>query len=208
MKKNTHNGMTIIEMLIAIFIVSVGMLAIIRMFGQTWSLNGYMLEEGQDAIQAAHSVDNIVTKLRRASQSATGAYPLVSGTGTDLVMYIDVNNDGVVERVHYYYDMPDGQIKMGVTEPAGNPASYPNGDQTTTVLVSNVFNTAATPVFYYYNSNYPADTVNNPLAAPVNPVSVSLIKVLLLVNINPVHAPNNIQIESFAELRNINDYQQ
>ena len=200
--------MTLIEMMMAIFIFTLGILGFTYMFGQVWKMNGFTLEEGQDAMKASQAVDNLVVELRRASQSATGAYPLVSGTSTDLVMYVDVDNDGVVERVHYYYDLAHGQLKKGITKPSGSPASYPDGDQTTTVFVDNVFNTATDPIFYYYNSSYPGDAAHNPLSVPINPADVRLIKVLLFINIRPVTAPDNIKVESFAELRNINDYQQ
>jgi hypothetical protein len=63
------------------------------------------------------------------------------------------------------------------------------------------------PVFFYYNKNYPGDTVNNPLATPIGVGDVRLIRVHLLVNIDPVHAPNNINIESFADLRNLKTYE-
>jgi len=208
MLRQVKKGMTLIEMMIAIFIFTMGILGFTYMFGQAWKMNGFTLEEGQDAMKASQAVNNLVVELRRACQSAAGAYPIVSGTETDLVMYVDLNNDGIVERVHYYYNQANGQLMKGVTEPSGNPASYPNGDQTTTVFVDNVFNTGLDPVFYYYNSSYPADTTHNPLATPINPSDVRLIKVSLLINIRPITAPNNIKIESFAELRNINDYQQ
>jgi len=208
MARKNKIGMTLIEMMVAIGIFTMGIAGFSLLFVKSWQMNGFVLEEGQDAIKASRAVDNLVIELRRASQAATGAYPVVSCAGTDLVIYVDADNDGVVERVHYFYDLAHGQLKRGVTRPSGSPASYPSGDQTITVFVDNVFNSAADPVFYYFNANYPGDTTNNPLSNPINPGDVRLIKVALLINMKPVTAPDNIKIESFAELRNINDYQQ
>ena len=80
------------------------------------------------------------------------------------------------------------------------------GDQTTEVFVNYISNTNAQPVFSYYNRDYPSDIINNPLATPVSVENVRLIKIHLLVNIDPINAPNNVNVESFAELRNLNNY--
>jgi hypothetical protein len=49
--------------------------------------------------------------------------------------------------------------------------------------------------------------VNNPLDTPINVEDARLIRVHLFVNIDPVRAPNNINIESFADLRNLKNYE-
>ena len=93
---------------------------------------------------------------------------------------------------------------MGVTNPlATMPVTYPASDDTVSVLANYIVNTDVDPVFYYYNENYPGDAINNPLVTPINVQDVRLIRVHLLMNIDPVRAPNNVNIESFADLRNL-----
>jgi hypothetical protein len=107
--------------------------------------------------------------------------------------------------VHYFLE--GNTLKQGVSEPiAGTPITYPAGDDTVTTLATSVINAANQPVFSYYNKDYPGDTVNNPLETPLAVEEARLIKVHLLMNIDPLKAPDNINIESFAELRNLNDY--
>ena len=74
-------------------------------------------------------------------------------------------------------------------------------------MANYVVNERDNPIFYYYNGNYPGDTVNNPLATPTSPGAIRLIRVHLYVNINPIHAPDNINIESFVTLRNLHVYE-
>ena len=61
-------------------------------------------------------------------------------------------------------------------------------------------------MFSYYNKDYPADTENNPVSTPADVSEIRLIKIFLKINIDPNRAPDNIQQETFVELRNLNDY--
>lgn len=189
----------------AIFILLIGLEGVSLLFVNSWKMNKFVLETGNASLIASRTVNMIVKDVRRARQADNGDYPIESGGNDDLQVYIDIDGDGMTERVHYY--LSNGSIYRGVTKPnATLPVTYPAGDQTTSLLAQYISNTPADPVFYYYNEDYPSDIISNPLAAPISVQDVRLIKVHLLVNIDPVHAPNNINVESFAELRNLNNY--
>ncbi|MBI2439527.1 MAG: hypothetical protein HYV45_02925 [Candidatus Moranbacteria bacterium] len=192
------------EMLIAVGISLIAMEGFTLLFLRSWDNNKFILEEGMASSIASRATNDVVATLRSVRQADNGDFPVESGDDFDLKVYIDIDDDGVVERVHYFLDLANDQFKMGVTNPTGaSPVSYPASDDTVTVLANFIVNENSDPVFYFYNENYPGDTVNNPLATPVAVESVRLIRVHLLVNIDPVHAPNNINIESFADLRNL-----
>jgi hypothetical protein len=74
------------------------------------------------------------------------------------------------------------------------------------VLASNIVNDINTPIFYYYNANYPSDKTHNPLTIPLDTSEIRLIKILLKINIDPNKGPENMEMQSFVELRNLNDY--
>lgn len=197
--------MSLVEMLMAIFILLIGLEGVSLLFVNSWKMNRFVLETGNASLMASRTVSVIVRDIRMARQADNGDYPIESGTDDDLQVYIDIDGDGVTERVHYY--LLNGSFYRGVTEPSATlPISYPAGDQTTSLLAEYISNTPADPVFYYYNDDYPSDLANNPLSTPVSIHQVRLIKVHLLVNIDPIRAPNNINVESFAELRNLNNY--
>lgn len=213
MKKKKHpviqarSGMSLIEAIMAVFIFSVCIAGFTLLFLRSWTTNSFILEEGQTAFLNQRAVDNVVNDIRRARQADNGDYPLEAGDDDSIMFYVDTDGDGTTERVHYFLE--NETLKKGVTEPvAGTPVTYPNGDQSVAVVATAVVNTAADPVFSYYNADYPGDVAHNPIATPIAVENVRLVRVHVLMNIDPEHAPDNLNIESFAELRNLNEYVQ
>lgn len=201
-------GMTLVELLIAIAIMLIATEGFSLLIVKVWDNNKFILEEAMASAAASRATNQIIIQLRGIQQAENGDYPIESADDFDLTIYTDVDDDGVVERVHYFLDQPNDQLKRGVTEPtAAVPPTYPSGDQTVTVMANYVVNESDNPIFYYYNGNYPDDIVNNPLATPTSAGSIRLIQAHLYVNINPIHAPDNINIESFVTLRNLHVYE-
>lgn len=204
-QKKRLKGMSLVEMLMAIFILLIGMEGVTMLLLNSFRNNKFILETGNASLLASRGVNRIVSEVRKVRQADNGDYPVESGDQFDLKVYLDVDSDGTTERVHYY--LSNGVVYRGITEPTATiPITYPNGDQTTEIFVNYISNTNAQPIFYYYNRDYPSDIVNNPLATPVSVENVRLIKIHLLVNIDPINAPNNVNVESFVELRNLNNY--
>lgn len=200
--------MTMIEMMVAIAIMLIAMQGFTFLFIRTFETNKFILEAGLASAAASRATNNVVIQLRGIQQADNGDYPIESADDFDLEVYADYDDDGVIERVHYYLDLDADQFKVGLTNPtAGTPVSYPAGDETVLTLTNYVVNESNDPVFYYYNDDYPGDTTNNPLSTPTSVGNIQLIRVHFLVNIDPVRAPNNINIESFVDLRNLHNYE-
>jgi prepilin-type N-terminal cleavage/methylation domain-containing protein len=203
-KFKTNSGLSLVEMLIAIAIFVIGMVAFTLLFTRGWKSNTFIMEEGQASMAASRGVDSIVGELRRARQGDNGSYPVESADDNDLVVYMDIDHDDATERVHYFLDETNKKVKRGVAEPiAGNPITYPSGDSTVEDVVSYVANSSSEPIFYYYGTGYPASP--DAIAVPVNASQlqdIRLVRVKLLVNLKPGSAPDNIIFES----RNINNY--
>lgn len=192
-------------MIIAIAIFTMAMIGIARLFASTWKMNAYTVEMGQSSMAASRGVDTMIGYIRGARQGDDGSYPVVSAKDQDLVIFSDYNKDGITERLHFY--LSSGKLMMGVTNPSsGMPKTYPAGDGQIITIANYIVNNSSTPIFYYYNNNYPGDTTNNPVPTPALVANVRLIKVYLQVNIVPNRAPDNIQMQSFVEIRNLNDY--
>lgn len=205
-KKNS--GLSLVEMIIAIGIFVIGMAAFTMLFTRGWKSNTFIMEEGQASLAASRGVDTLVGELRRVRQGDNGSYPVESADDNDLVVYMDIDHDDATERVHYFLDETNKKVKRGVAEPiAGNPITYPSGDSTISDVISYVANSSSEPIFYYYGTGYPASP--DAIAVPVSAgqlQDIRLVRVKLLVNLKPGSAPDNIVFESFAELRNINNY--
>lgn len=210
MGRNRYNrlrGMTLVEVMVSIFIVLVAMQGFTILFLRSWQSNAFLVETGLASAAASRAVSVTVSELRKVRQGDNGDYPVEAGDDFDLTAYIDIDKDGVTERVHYFLDQ--GDFNRGIREPsATQPVTYANGDGTVMTLASDIANEPTEPIFTYYNEDYPGDTVNNPLATPISIRAARLVKVRLVINIDPDNAPDDTNIESFVEFRNLNDYAQ
>lgn len=208
-EKNNRNkfkkAFTLVETLVALTIFVIGMQSIVMVFSKTIKNKAYSMEMGKSSFVVSRSMTDLIGYLRRVRQSDAGGYPIVSASGNDLVVYSDYDKDGITERLHIY--LTNSRIYLGVRKPSTSfPRTYAAGDETTVELAKQIVNTGTDPMFSYYNKDYPADTVNNPVSTPVDPSQIRLIKIFLKINIDPNRAPDNIQQQSFVELRNLNDY--
>ena len=196
-------------MLVAISIMLIAMEGFTYVFVRSWNNNRFTIEMGLASTTASRAVNQTIIQLRAIKQADNGDFPIEEADDFDLTIYTDIDDDGVTERVHYYLDLATDEFKRGVTDPntSVTPVTYPAGDTTTSVVAKYITNSSTEPVFYYYNSDYPGDTVNNPLHTPASLGSIQLIRVKIKVNIDPARAPENINLESFVDLRNMHGYE-
>jgi len=199
-----QSGLTIVEMLIAIFVFVLIMSGSVFLLSQIYKRYGFSMEQGMSVNETQRAMKVIIEEIRRARQADSGAYPIVSADDFDFVYYSDIDKDNITERVHYYLE--DKAIKKGITKPSGIPPVYPLDDQSVSIIAEHIQNEADEPLFSYYNSNYPQDQINNPLATPVTQINqIRLVKVDIFFNLDPYRSPDNIRLESYVEMRNLKD---
>lgn len=92
----------------------------------------------------------------------------------------------------------DNEFKKGVTNPVGQPATYPLEQEEISTLSYYVRN--APPIFQYFNED--GDVI---VEHPARLVDTKMMKVFLIVNVNPDKAPYNFELESYVQLRNLKD---
>jgi len=200
--------MTLVDTMVAIAIFTIGIAGFTVLFARSWQTNSFIIEEGETTRIASAGVNYIVRDLRKIRQADNGDFPIKSGDDFNLTVYLNDDNLPDTERVHYYLD--GTVLKKGVAKPnTASPPVYPPNYTTdvVTTIANYVTNTSGQPIFYYYNKDYPGDTVNNPLnLSPSLPVGqVKLVRINLWVNIKPLTAPDNVNFESFVDLRNLNE---
>lgn len=199
-------GMTLVEVLVAIFVFSICMAGFSYLFAKSWKSNAYILEMGQASASASSGVNKLVEIIRKARQGENGNYAIVSAENNSFTFYADSDGDGIAERVHLYFE--NQEVKMGMTEPQGGAVkSYPTGDQEIVSVVKNVLNDSGESIFQYYNRDYPADQVNNPIDTGTSDISeIRMVEIYLKINTNRNKIKKDLELRSFVEIRNLNDY--
>lgn len=203
--KKFNRGLTLIEMIVAISIFSIGIAGFSMLFLRVWKVNSFTLESGQIVLASSRSLNLMIKEIRKARQADNGNFTIKRAEDFDLTVYVDEDKDDVTEQVHYFLDSGAGELKKGVSNPSGSPAVYPEGDQVVTTLLTHVVNTDVQPVFSYFDVNYFGRQEEEPLSLPIVLPEVRLVKIHLWVNIKPQSAPDYLNLESFVELRNLNE---
>ncbi len=90
------------------------------------------------------------------------------------------------------------EFRKGVIKPVGDPPTYPLGQEMISVLTPYVRNVP--PIFEYFDVNGVKIT-----EYPVRLANTKLMKVFLVVNIDPNRPPSDYELESFVQLRNLKD---
>jgi prepilin-type N-terminal cleavage/methylation domain-containing protein len=86
-------------------------------------------------------------------------------------------------------------LRKGVIQPTGYPIEYPPENEEITVLSQYIRNQL--PIFRYFDGN------GNELEAPARLEDAKLMRVYLIINVNPERAPHDFELESNVQIRNL-----
>lgn len=199
----SEEGFTLIEVLISsalLVMLGAGFLGVQYIFSQ----NQVTAWRNYANIEDANLIVSKFTKeIRDARQSGEGSYPLETVTDNEIVFYSDIDYDGDIERIRYTKSA--NQIIKGVIEPTESPISYPEDNESEIVLTEYVVSDAQ-PFFYYYNTDWPTDVVNNPLSLEDRIADTKVVKIVLKININPDDPINEFTLESSGQIRMLKEY--
>lgn len=200
-KKHNNQGVTLIEILIGMTIFVFLALGIYTLVIRGFRVVSFGTDQ-TDAIRAAEvGIHQMTREIREASTAEDGAYAMELAGDQEIIFYSDIDQDVYTERVRY--TLSGDTLVRGVTEPTGDPLDYdPGNDEVVETLVEYV-NQGSLPIFTYYNQDYPYDTTNNPLPAPARLIETKLINVRLRVNVTPGIAPNDFDVQSDIQIRNL-----
>jgi prepilin-type N-terminal cleavage/methylation domain-containing protein len=184
-------GFTMIEIIVAISI-----LVLVFILGSEFIIRGFKSftynSEEETAVQNARKIMETVSKdVRECTNSERGDYPIAEIGDQSFTFYGDTDNDGTAEKVHYLLD--GYKFEEEVTD--AGPAKDYSGPVATTTIADFVNNQTA-PIFYYFDSNNATTTLIN---------NVRLVKINLKINVTPWRVPDDYELESYIELRNLKD---
>lgn len=202
--------MTLIEMIVTVAIFSIVLTGLSLFFVRLWNSQGFILETGIASLIATRGVDNAVGRIREASTSESGAFPIVRATSTEFEFYVDYDNDNDNDKLRYFVDDVNDKFRVGIVEPSATiPVLYNgtncSGGEVCQDVSDYLVNDVGDPVFQYYDefNNYidPDDT-----GGVVPPGQIKLIKILLYVNPDPDQAPDNVKVQSYVHIRNLSNF--
>jgi hypothetical protein len=186
--------------------MSLGMVVFTMLSVKAWNYKGYALEQATATTAATKVITQMVHEIRTARQANDGSYAIKETEDNSLTIYRDEDLDGNAEKVHYFVD--GDKLKKGVSK--FNSGAY--GPEEVKILLKYVTNEDKNePFFYYYGNGYPASnneyavSSDGSMSSPL-PFDVRLIRIHLWINVKPIVAPENVNLESIAELRNLNEY--
>jgi len=88
------------------------------------------------------------------------------------------------------------QLKKGIINPTAEPVEYPQDQEEISIISSYVRNNP--PIFSYFDAQG-----NEIMEYPARLIDAKLMKIYLVVNINPARPPDDFELESYVQLRNL-----
>jgi hypothetical protein len=198
-QKNFSLGMSLVEMIVSLAIFLMVMLALVGFVVGLYRAYYYSFEQSLAVSEAMSGVEAMVKEIKEATMGDDGSYIIEKAQDFEFIFYGDIDRDQAIERVRYFLDGVN--FKKGVIKPQGSPPSYitsstdPLCQETFLILSRYVRN--APPIFRYFDGNL------QELPAPARLQDTKLMRLNLIVNVNPSRAPNDFSLESEVQLRNL-----
>ncbi len=197
--KRNKKGMSLIEMMVAIAIFTIGIGIFILLFVRSWEMYTFSFSTGQSQVMASQGVQKLVDIIRNAQQADNGSFPLVIVQEEEIVLYANVDTDSSIERVRIFFE--NDAIFLAIRKAtAGTPPQYTEGYESSQEIIRDVIQDGSSVLFSYY------DEFNTKLTGtfPIN--SVKMVKIDIMVDDDVEKLPEGIAIESYASIRNLNQY--
>lgn len=199
MKNN--KGFSLIEIVVVVGILGVIVVAITT-FQSNILKNNKIAQDSLSSAQDARSIlSMMIRELRSASPGNDGAFAIAQAGTSTVTFYSDTDGDGLKEKIRYF--LTATTLKKGTIKPTGSPLSYNSGNEAQSFLAYNIRNSTTTPLFEYYNANYTG--TSSPLTQPVTTTAVRLVKINLVIDLDPNRAPIVRAFTSQVNLRNLKD---
>jgi len=192
---NTGRGMSLIEVVVWIGVVTLLMASMTISIIQVYKSNSYTLQRVVGVISARRGMENVSVLIRQATYSDVGAYPIVSFGDNTMSFYVDEDGDSSAELVRIFLEGED--LNIGVIEPAGSPITY-DGTESVSTIVSNIRNVALNrELFTYYNSSGAEVTDQSAVLEPV------YVDIDLVANTGKNPTVNDYELKGSAFMRNL-----
>ncbi len=184
---------TLIETLAVIAIFSLVIGAIFGSVAALYTIHDYTFQQSKAIDEARRGVETMVKEIREARPGDDGSYILKTAEDFQIVFYSDIDKDSNAEMVRYFVE--ENNLKKGVTDPAGWPIEYAPENEKVSILSNYIRNSP--PIFRYF------DGQGVELPSPSRLKDTKLMKVFLVVNVDPSRPPKDFEFETTVQIRNL-----
>jgi len=187
-------GFTLIETILTIVIFALTMGAITSFVVLGYRTQSYTWQQSLAIGEARKGIEIMVKEIREARGGDDGSYIIEKADNFEFIFYSDIDKDAAAERVRYFID--GSNFEKGVIDPQGFPVQYPSANEQISILSQYVRNQP--PIFHYYDGNGEELT-----ELPARLKDTKLMKVYLVINVNPNRPPQDFVLESAVQIRNL-----
>ena len=184
-----NSGYSLLEMLIAISLVSILTLVVVNFFTTISRGYNYLQTESSAAVDLSNTMDRVAKVIR-------GATDVVDAQTNSLTIYgYFLPNDAVVDKIKYYVSGTD--LKVSVIPPTGSGPNYtydPANEKIYTI--SRSIPVGAPVVFTYY------DDLGNQLTGSFATTQIKQVGIQITTNPNPKVLRKSLSSQTTVTLRN------
>lgn len=186
-------GFTLIETIVTIMIFTLVMGVIAGFIVVGYRTQSYTFQQAVAIDEARKGIETMVKEIREARAGDDGSYIIEKADDFEFIFYSDIDKDEATERVRYFVEGTD--FKKGVIEPSGWPIKYHSENEEIFILSQHVRNQPA--IFRYFDGDH------NELSSPARLKDTKLMRVYLVINVNPARSPRDFELESDVQIRNL-----
>ncbi len=196
---HSNNGFTFIEMIIAIAVFAIVMLAITAFFTMIYREQATDIVKIEGTNIAGRALEKMGSEMRKINRAENGAFGIELADEQDFIFYSDVDNDGQTEKIEYLLNGTNLERKL--TEP-GASLDY-SGAAAVTSAAGYVRN-GADPIFAYYDENYTGSEA--PLSYPANVTEIKVVGISIDINVNENYSSGFTHTETKIHPRNLKSF--
>lgn len=199
MDRIAQRGMTLVEAVVAVGLFTVLSLAITTSMASLYEYNAYTIEQANEIDNARRGITQWSRDAKELTTAEDGTYAIAVIEPHRFGYYSDTDLDDTVEYIEYI--LATTTLTKYTYNPSGTPASYdltsPDSEQILSEYVQNI--NQGTSTFFYF------DDFGNALSSSSPIIDVRLIRMQLIVNIDPNRSPGEFMLRSSIAPRNVKD---
>jgi len=196
-----EKGLSLLEAIITISIFTLILGGFFGVILGSYRALHYTFQQTQAISEARNGIEIMIKEIREAQQGDDGSYIIEKAEDYEFIFYSDIDKDKETERVRYFLDGSD--FKKGVIKPTGFPPVYitnpqdPQYNEKFFIISKYVRNQP--PIFHYFDGNM------QELSSPARLKDTKLMRVYLVINVDPNRPPQDFVLESDVQLRNLKE---